>query len=572
MAFVITNPTYRDFLDQQGLKTSDDFLSLQGVVVGGHPDRHVVRVGLGTGPDAVDAFLKREHRVPWKERTANLLGGFGFVSKSVREARMLDSARRAGVGCPEWIAAGEDARGRGFLLVRTVRGAADLRAYLDRLSSRPAARRRFFRTLGEEIARLHAAGFDHPDLYSKHVLVAPDGELVHFIDWQRSRRRRSLGNLQRCRNLAALHATVADGLASPRDRLACFRSYLQSAHWHGASRLAPSRTNWKIAVRKIVEHARRLMTRRRILDLRRQSSVSFNQQLVWLDGEAMCVTPDYLALVRGQVPDYLNVSPTVTALTIEGGNHGLLLRRRRRWPLARFGAWLSRKRLTSEELEAAAIAFRLERFGLSVPRLLAVGQRHRFPWTTDSFLLTQLPAKATSLLEWLEESYTRPNWPPETKERRRVLREAGTALRKIRDSGYEVANWKSALADLAGIPGSALLGIQERADGSPTLVLGRATGLRKGRRGNPTKSLTRLSAARNALCQARTSKTDELRFLLAYLGVSRVDSEAKRIARSISRSRRSLPQFLSRLCLSRHAGSRKALAGTRPPIAEWSAA
>src|SRR6516164_6506578 len=99
MAFIITNPSYRDFLDGQGLKTPDDFLSLAGVVVGGHPDRHVVRVGLGAGPDTVDAFLKREHRIPWKERVANLLGGFGFVSKSVREARTLDSARRAGVGC-----------------------------------------------------------------------------------------------------------------------------------------------------------------------------------------------------------------------------------------------------------------------------------------------------------------------------------------------------------------------------------------------------------------------------------------------------------------------------------------
>jgi tRNA A-37 threonylcarbamoyl transferase component Bud32 len=566
MSFVITNPGYREFLDRLGLKTSDDFLSLQGVVVGGHPDRHVVRVELGAGPDAVSTFLKREHRIPWKERIANLLAGFGLVSKSVREARMLDSASRAGVGGAEWIAAGEDAHGRAFLLVRALSGAVDLRAYLDRLSSRPAARRRFLRTLGEAIARLHAAGFDHPDLYSKHVLVQPNGESVHFIDWQRSRRLRSLSGRQRCRNLAALHATLADRLASPRDRLACLRSYLQSVQSP-----ATVRPQWKTAVQTIVGHANRLLTRRRIRDLRHQPSISVNQQLVWLDGEAMCVTPDYLAMLHGRVPDYLSVSPTLTTVTIEDGSRGLLLRRQRRRPLARFGAWLGRKRLTSPELEAAAIAFRLERFGLSSPRLLAVGQRHTFPWTTDSFLLTELPAKATSLLEWLEASSARPNSAAEPKRRWQVLRDAGRVLRKINGAGYEVADWKSALTDMSEISGSALFCIQERAEGCPTIVLGRVKGLRKSRHAGPPQTLTQLVAARNALSQTCTSKTDEMRFFLAYLGLSRLAPQAKRIARSISRPRRSL-RILSHLRLPRDSGSRKQIAGSPTPLAEWSAA
>ena len=58
MPFLITNPDYRDFLQRQGLTTCDDFLSLQGVVVGGHPDRHVAHVTVGAGPDAIRAFLK----------------------------------------------------------------------------------------------------------------------------------------------------------------------------------------------------------------------------------------------------------------------------------------------------------------------------------------------------------------------------------------------------------------------------------------------------------------------------------------------------------------------------------
>jgi hypothetical protein len=572
MPFVITNPGYREFLDRQELKSPDDFLSLQGVVVSGHPDRHVVRVELGAGTDAVSAFLKREHRVPWKERIGNLLGGFGFVSKSIREARMLDSASRAGIGCAEWIAAGENSRGQAFLLVRAVIGAVDLRAYLDRLSPRPAARRRFLRTLGEAIARLHSAGFDHPDLYSKHILVQPGSELVHFIDWQRSRRVPSLGRWQRCHNLAALHATLADRLASPRDRLVCLRWYFESVESPATVRSPSSRREWKAAIQTIVGHANRLMTRRRILDLRHQPSISANQQLVWLDGEAMCVTPKYLAILHGRVPDYLSVSPTLTTVTIEDGSRGLLLRRQRRRPLARFAARLGRKRLTSPELEAAAIVFRLERFGLSGPRLLAVGQRDSFPWTTDSFLLTEIPEKATSLLQWLEPASARPNSVGVAKKRWQVLRDAGRALRKIHDAGYTVADWKSAFADSSEISGSALFCIQERGEGSPTLVLGRVHGLRKCRHAGPAQTLNHLVAARNPRSQGCTSKTDEMRFFLAYLGLSHLTPGAKQIVRSISRSRRPLLQFLSHLRLHRDARTRRPIAGSRTPIAEWSPA
>jgi hypothetical protein len=314
------------------------------------------------------------------------------------------------------------------------------------------------------------------------------------------------------------------------------------------------------------------MTRRRILDLRHQPSISVNQQLVWLDGEAMCVTPDYLAMLHGRVPDYLTTSPTLTTVTIEDGSRGLLLRRQSRRPIARFGAWLGRKRLTSPELEAAAIAFRLERLGVSSPRLLAVGQRHSFPWTTDSFLLTELPANATSLLEWLEASPARPNPIGEPKQRRQVLRDAGRVLRKINDAGYEVADWKGTLTDLSEISGSALFCVQERAKGSPTVVLGRVQGLRKSRHAGPAQTLIQLVAARTARSQACTSKTDELRFFLAYLGLTCLAPEAKRIARSISRPRRPLRRFLSRFRLTWDAGRRKSIAGRRTPRAEWSAA
>ena len=66
---------------------------------------------------------------------ASASAGFGFVSRSLREARTLEALGREGVGCPEWLAAGEDELGRAFLLVREAPGATELR--LAKSSDRP---------------------------------------------------------------------------------------------------------------------------------------------------------------------------------------------------------------------------------------------------------------------------------------------------------------------------------------------------------------------------------------------------------------------------------------------------
>src|SRR5580704_2617731 len=78
-AFVLVNPRCRRFLDRLGLRSPEDFLDLPGEVVGGHPDRHVVRVVLGAGLGRRVAFLKREHRVPWSVRLTNAWHGFGWA-------------------------------------------------------------------------------------------------------------------------------------------------------------------------------------------------------------------------------------------------------------------------------------------------------------------------------------------------------------------------------------------------------------------------------------------------------------------------------------------------------------
>src|SRR5262249_11473678 len=156
MTFVEVNPKYQELLREQALLSAGQFLDLPGAIISGHPDRNVAQVAVGK----LSAFLKREHRIPWRDRLANAWAGFGFVSKSCREARTLDALARLGIGCPEWIAAGEDGRGRAFLLIRELTGTVDLRVFLGegRAAPRPT-RYRLARKLGEAIARLHQSGF-----------------------------------------------------------------------------------------------------------------------------------------------------------------------------------------------------------------------------------------------------------------------------------------------------------------------------------------------------------------------------------------------------------------------------
>src|SRR5260370_4792460 len=166
MAYLEINPRYQPLLRRLGLRAPEDFLALPAVIISGHADRNVSRVTVEDEGATLPAFLKREHCIGLKDRVLNALAGFGWVSKSRRECAMLQAFARAGIGCPEWIAAGEDEQGRAFLLLRELAEASDLRIHLrDHLQAHLRARRRFALRLGGALAPLHEAGFAPPDPY-----------------------------------------------------------------------------------------------------------------------------------------------------------------------------------------------------------------------------------------------------------------------------------------------------------------------------------------------------------------------------------------------------------------------
>jgi tRNA A-37 threonylcarbamoyl transferase component Bud32 len=535
MPFVEINARYREVLAQQGLHTPEDFLGLPCVIVCGHPDRHVARTEVG----AIRAFLKREHRVRWKERILNVLDGFGFVSKSYREALILRELERQSVGCPEWIAVGEDRKGRAFLLLGELKGAVEIRIFLrDSLAARPLERPSFFRKLGETLAHLHHAGFHHPDLYSKHVLIHPGDEEISFLDWQRSRRHHSLSWHRRWHGLAALSVTLPEELANPRERLVCLKAYLERSRSLQGNRCV----GIVQAARQILSLERQLMRCRRIQDLRNLPVILDSQRLIWQDGEALCLTPELKEALGDHIPTCLALSSlpkrprrflSETSLSTPLTDQALLVRRREIRPLQGLWSWLQRRRPESRETSHARLIFRLERCGVPTPRLLAFGQRHGPAWRIESLLLTEPIPDTVSLRSWLANECIGVPRSGELNERRQLIRETASLLRRIHDAKCYFDAIPNAKTRSSRTADHFPLEIQYSSDEKPTVVLSRVDAVSLHRRKSRKSAERDLVTLSCMITCAGCSRTDVLRLVLEYFKLQRLTAAAKRLARAL---------------------------------------
>ena len=151
--WLVIHPRYRERLAASGLLAAESILGLPGEIVSGHPDRHVLRVEV-PGWDRA-CFLKRQHRIGWRERLRQKLAGFGWSSRCQREARMLRDLDRAGFPGPQWIAFGEDGIGRAFLLVEELSEAVGLRQMLSDTQLSLDDSMRLADRLGQAVAELH---------------------------------------------------------------------------------------------------------------------------------------------------------------------------------------------------------------------------------------------------------------------------------------------------------------------------------------------------------------------------------------------------------------------------------
>jgi tRNA A-37 threonylcarbamoyl transferase component Bud32 len=366
-----------------GLCSARDFLNLPGVVVGGHVGRNVSRVDLGR----VVGYLKREHRVRWRDRWRNLLTGFGAASMSLREWSILRILEANDLPGPTWLACGE-ADGQAFLLLEGVSEATDLRraGHVDSA---------FAAELGRTITRLHAAGIDQPDLFAKHFLIDPATRKVTILDWQRAVRRAKVGRAKRIAALGTFLASCPPGLLTDSERQTFLRAYLEHNTSPERERRTGSRRRSRSGlvddfVRQVTRAADRAAGRPSIRSQHVVSSA--DQELVRIGGERVCAIPE--------VARDLTL-PDVIAALYDPANDGRPFRLRdgriatlrvRRYvnPLPRWLRALRGKAWRSAELKTARLLFLLERHGIAAPRLLAYGQSCA-ALSAGSFVLAEAP-------------------------------------------------------------------------------------------------------------------------------------------------------------------------------------
>jgi 3-deoxy-D-manno-octulosonic acid kinase len=147
---------------------------------------------------------------------------------------------------------------RGWLLAREIGGAKDALAFLD-AGPPPRRRRAVLSSGGRAIRALHDAGFEHPDLHLKNLLVTPDDRVL-VLDLDRVRRRPKLSREQRLAGLFRFDRFAAKQAAAGRrvsraDRMRVLKSY--------AGRDWPRADDLRDLARKLARHVARHEAARR---------------------------------------------------------------------------------------------------------------------------------------------------------------------------------------------------------------------------------------------------------------------------------------------------------------------
>ncbi len=416
---VIINPAFAELFARLGLNSATSFLELPGEVVSGHPDRHVLRVEL---PGAQHAFyLKRQHVVGWREQLRNRLAGFGWSARCQREAEMLKQLASCELPVPRWACFGTH-ESRAFLLVEEVPDAIDLRRALSDNTLSLPQRRLLATRIGESIAVIHAAGFSTPDLSAKHILVNPHTHTVTFLDWQSATRTTNVSEKDRVNALAALHASLAEPLASPSERARAVRAYVASGNTTRAEC-----EDYNLHLPAILRASSRFAKRRSIRDQLQLPDASA-QRLVWVAGEAVCAIPEVAAVwpKPALAPPFYGTWPDGVSRLRFAGRDAILIRGHTSDLFGRFSAWVRETPWRSPGVTLGRVLFHLERYGIPAPRLLAFGQRFASAMASDWFALHEAPV-GVPMKEWLTAA-------SET-DRRAVFNDLALCLRKLHDAG-----------------------------------------------------------------------------------------------------------------------------------------
>jgi len=403
------DPAYAALIGAERLDDLDRLLErADGEIVScGRAGRQTVRIELATASSTKrTVYLKRETKTRVKDLLGHVALGRGYWTKCRAEFEVLRALREAGIGVPRPIACVQRGlwRPQACLVVEALEDAQPLAEFLasPALSGAVEQRAAFFGVLAHEVARLHATGYNQPDLFANHVHVAPQGASwrISFLDFQRSTFRTHLSLGVRARDLAALLATLPRRLASERDEGVFLDSYLS------ASALEDRASELLAATRGRVE---RLLRRRKIWEIRESDSAIHRsiQALAPVERGQMWIDPEFRP--------HLEHEGRATFAAMMATTHGKcsrVLADRENWRLMLddghqkpHGAYLKKHHIrtlstrlrarlglgpgqSAGRVEARNVA-RLARGGIAAMRLIAYGERLHGDGLLESFVLTE---------------------------------------------------------------------------------------------------------------------------------------------------------------------------------------
>ena len=253
---------YETLLKSHGLDSLDALFTLRDAELldkpGLEPWRQRLRVALDDDGRRRTFYLKRFRQPPRSALRDVRRSGSGANSVAGAEWMWMHRLSRDGITCVAPVAFGEEFRAgreyRSAILSAEVPGVS-LETWSRQCGSTNAsAARGLIEPVARLVARFHAKGYVHRDLYLSHLFYdasAAPSEGFHLIDLQRVKRPSCCRLRWIVKDLASLNYSTPTGVATRTDRLRWLRLYLE----------ATDSFDDRAAGRSVTKAARRLIYR-----------------------------------------------------------------------------------------------------------------------------------------------------------------------------------------------------------------------------------------------------------------------------------------------------------------------
>ena len=251
-----------DTLDGLFVASTGDSLTKPGL----SPWRERIRLTLTVDDHPTTFYLKRFSNPPARFLRETRKSASGALSTAGVEWVWMNLLARDGIPCVRPVAFGEELVGsrerRSAILTEAVPGQSLERWMIEWSEADRSLIRGLIEPTAALIARLHACGYVHRDLYLSHVFFDPAaamGQSLHLIDLQRVFRPSQQRRRWIVKELASLNFSAPANLVSTADRMRWLKQYLGVSKLDGSGKRLAYRVVGKTC--RIASHERRRQAR-----------------------------------------------------------------------------------------------------------------------------------------------------------------------------------------------------------------------------------------------------------------------------------------------------------------------